>query len=328
MKKLPLSIRITAFVLGGVFLLIGAVWTVEKFVFASFFFKGAKTETAIPGLWSGFVPQGFDRVDDEFYLISGYDKDGESPSVIYTIKDGENTPYRLYNADGSAYVSHAGGVTHFGNFVYIANDTGEDTTYCDMFLLSDLTDGDNKATKVDEFAVPNRLAHCLVRDGKMYTGAFYRDGSKYLTPESHHLTTPCGDENTALTFVYTLDATTGKPVSATPEHVFSTLSNVQGMCFTDSGQMVLSTSWGLSASRLYVYDLDDAKSGEIDLDGAKIPVTYLDGDCLTQEIKCPPMSEELVYEDGRVVILTESACMKYMFGKVMSGNFMHSFPIA
>lgn len=328
MKKLSLPVRITALVLGGLFVAIGLVWTVEKFIFASFFFKGAKTETAIPGLWSGFVPQGFDKVDEDFYLISGYDKNGESPSIIYTVKDGEKTAYELYDSDGRAYLSHAGGVTHFGKYAYIANDTGYDTTYCDMFLLSDLTDGDNKATKVDSFAVPNRLAYCSVYDGKMYTGAFYRDGSQYLTPESHHLTTPCGDKNTALTFVYTLSELTGKPISGTPERVFSTLSNVQGMCFTDSGKVVLSTSWGLSASHLYVYDMEKTKESLIDLNGIKTPVTYLDSEALAQEIKCPPMSEELVYENGRVVILTESACMKYMFGKVMSGNFMHSFPVA
>ncbi|MBQ8685983.1 MAG: hypothetical protein IJ514_07415 [Clostridia bacterium] len=327
-KRIPLPVRITALVLGGILTLIGLVWVVEKFIFASFFFKGAKTEMAIPGLWSGFVPQGFEKVDEDFYLISGYDKTEGEPSTIYTVKEGERTGYKLYNADGSAYTSHAGGVTHFNGFVYIANDTGEDTTYCDMFLLSDLTDGDNKATKTDGIAIPNRLAYCSVYDGKLHVGAFYREGSQYLTPESHHLTTPCGDQNTALMLVYTLDEKTGKPVSDTPEHIYSTLSNVQGMCFTESGRMVLSTSWGLNPSYLYAYDLEEASTGSMQFNGAEVPVTYLDGDSLTQTVKCPPMSEELVYENGRVLILSESACMKYVFGKIMSGNFMRSFPIA
>ena len=328
MKKLPLPVRITAFVLGGILLLIGLVWTVEKFIFASFFFKGAKTEMAIPGLWTGFVPQGFEKVDEDFYLMSGYDKDGKSPSVIYTVKDGKKTAYKLYNKDGSPYLSHAGGVTHFNGFVYVAYNTGAETTYCDMFMLTDLTDGDNKATKVDSIAIPNQVSYCSVHGGKLYAGAFYREGSKYLTPESHHLTTPSGEKNTALMMVYTLDESTGKPVSATPERVYSTLSNVQGMCFTDSGKMVLSTSWGLNPSHLYVYDLNKASTGSMDLGGATVPVTYLDSESLVQTVKCPPMSEELVYQDGRVFILTESASMKYLFGKVMSGNFMRSFPIA
>ena len=53
----------------------------------------------------------------------------------------------------------------------------------------------------------------------------------------------------------------------------------------------------------------------------------LDGDCLVQDVVCPPMAEELVYENDRVLILTESASMKYLFGKLTSGNFVRSFPI-
>ena len=125
MKKLPLPVRITAFVLGGILLLIGLVWTVEKFIFASFFFKGAKTEMAIPGLWTGFVPQGFEKVDEDFYLMSGYDKDGKSPSVIYTVKDGKKTAYKLYNKDGSKTYTMKLSRPH-GNMV-IAKIEGVDT---------------------------------------------------------------------------------------------------------------------------------------------------------------------------------------------------------
>lgn len=326
-KKMPLWARILCIIVSVLLSLVLIVHAGEKFIFAKFFFNGAEREMKIPGLWSGFVPQGFDKLDDDTYLMSGYHKDGESPSMLYIVDDDGAKKCELYNADGSAYTSHAGGVTHFAKWVYVAYNTGEDSTYCDMFLLSDVLDGDGKAAKVDSVSVPLPVSYCSVYDGKLYAGAFYRDGSEYTTPKTHQLTTPCGNENTALMAVMTLDENTGKPVHAMPESFFSTTSNVQGMCFTGSGKIVLSTSWGLTKSHLLVYDLEQAKTGNLDFDGAQIPVVYLDDDCLSQDVVCPPMAEELVYEKGRVFILTESASMKYLFGKLTSGNYVRSFPI-
>ena len=324
-KKMPLWARILCIFASVLLSIVLIVYTGEKLIFAKFF-KDAEREMKIPGLWSGFVPQGFDKLDDDTYLMSGYHKDGKSPSILYIVDD-EQEKCELYNADGTAYTSHAGGVTHFSKWVYVAHNTGEESTYCDMFLLSDIMDGDGKAVKVDSVSVPLPVSYCSIYDGVLYAGAFYRDGTDYSTPESHRITTPCGDENTALMAVMTLDENTGKPVHATPELLFSTTSNVQGMCFTDSGKIVLSTSWGLTKSHLLVYDLDKANTGDITFNGVQTPIVYLDGDCLTQDIVCPPMAEELVYENGRVLILTESASMKYLFGKLTSGNFVRSFPV-
>ena len=331
MKKIiSIPLKILGWLVSILLAIVLLVFVGEKFVYGSFFFGGAKIEMAIPGLWSSYVPQGFDRIDDDTYLMSAYDKGEELPSVIFVMDDDKSTKCELYAADGTPYMSHAGGVTHFNNYVYIANDTGDYenfTTTCDMFLLSDVTDGDGKATMIDSIEIPNRLAYCSVYEGKLYTGAFYREGSKYVTPESHQLQTPAGDQNTALMMVYTLGED-GKPVSSTPDRIYSTLSNVQGMCLTDSGKIVLSTSWGLSTSQLYVHDETKAAKGTFDFNGTDVELIYLDSASLTQTVACPPMAEELVNQNGRVYILTESASMKYIFGKIMSGNFVHSFPIA
>ena len=322
-KKMPLWAKIPCIIVSVLLSLVLIVYTGEKIVFAKFF-KNAEREMKIPKLWSGLVPQGFDKLDDDTYLISAYHKNGKSPSVLHIVTDDDAKTCELFNADGTAYTSHAGGVTHFSKWIYVANNTGEETT----FLLSDVLDGDGKATKIDAVSVPLPVSYCSVYDGKLYAGAFYRDGTKHTTPKSHHLTTPRGDKHTALMAVMTLDERTGKPVNATPELLFSTTSNVQGMCFTGSGKMVLSTSWGLTKSHLLVYGLQQAKTGNLNFNGTQIPVVYLDGDCLLQDVVCPPMAEELVYQNGRVFILTESASMKYIFGKITSGNFVRSFPIA
>ena len=329
-KRAPLFVRILGyFFLTLVTLVISLLCLIfigEKLLFAPFFYQ-ARAEMKVPGLWTGFVAQGFEKVDENTYLISGYDKE-EDPSAIYLYENGEYTLCELYDANGAKSLSHAGGVTLFNDFVYIATDTGEDVTYCDMYSLTDIRDGDGKATMIDRIKIPNRLAYCSVYGNQLYVGAFYREGSVYLTPESHHYTTANGEKNTALMMVFTLDETTGKPVSATPEHIYSTTSNVQGMCSTDSGKIVLSTSWALNPSKLFVYDVTKAEQTTITLDGQTYDMTVLDGACLTETITAPPMAEELVCENGRVTVMCESACMKYIYGKLTSGNYAYSIPIA
>lgn len=330
-------------ILGWIFGVIAAVLILvfvgEKLFFASFFFGGAKMEMKTPGTWTNYVQQGFDHLEDGKFIVSSYNKGNEN-AAIFIIDGKEETCVELKNEDGTPYLSHAGGVTHYKDWVYVATDNHADQEgdlYCthdncntnlDMFALSDVLDGDGKATKVDTIVVPNRLAYASVYGDMLYVGAFHREGSKYITPESHHITTPAGDKNTALMMVYELDENTGKPVHGTPEFCYSTLSNVQGMCMTGDGDIILSTSWGLSPSHLYQYDTAKAEQGTITLDGASVPVYYLDSACLLEDVKTPLMAEEMVWLDGRVYILTESASMKYIFGKIMSGNHIYSYPLS
>jgi hypothetical protein len=175
------------------------------------------------------------------------------------------------------------------------------------------------------------LAYASVYGDTLYAGAFHREGSKYITPESHHVTTPAGDKNTALMMVYTMNPDTGKPMTELPTMCYSTISNVQGMCLTDSGNIVLSTSWGLSKSHLYQYDVSSATQSQfttVNINGSTIPTYCLDSATLVKTVVTPPMAEELVCLDGRVYVLTESASMKYIFGKFMSGNYVYSYPMA
>lgn len=297
------------------------IYTVEKLLFAPFY-AFAQAEFVIPGTWEGFVTQGFDKVDENTYLVSGYDK-ADKPSSIYVSKNGEWTECELFEEENKASTTHAGGVTHFGDYVCVAH--GE---YCDRYALSDVLDGDGKAMRIDRVNTGNQVSFCSVVDGKLYAGAFYREGSKYLTPDTHHLTTAAGDKNTALIMVYTLDEATGLPVNGTPDRLYSIPSNVQGMCVTASGKIVLSTSWGLNPSKLLVYDESKAEQTTINLDGTDYQTTVLDSACLVQTVTAPPMAEELVYENGRVIIMNESASMKYLFGKLTSGVIALSYPIA
>ena len=310
----------------------------EKVAFANFFFTGAQKEMRVPGTWTDYVQQGFDHLEDGTFIVSARHKKDDNAAIFIMGEEEEETLCELKNPDGTPYISHAGGVTHYKDWIYIATDNHVDKKgdkYCthdncdtdlDMFLLSDVMDGDGIATQVGSITIPNRLAYASIYGNTLYAGAFYREKTKYITPEFHHATTPAGDENTALMMVYTMDETTGKPVSALPDMCYSTTSSVQGMCITGAGNIVLSTSWGLNASHLYSYDVSKASSGTISLNGQDTPLYYLDSACLIKDLRTPPMAEGILWLDGRVYILTESASTKYLFGKLTSGNNIYSYP--
>lgn len=316
MKK---ALKILGVVLAAILILVilaASVFSVIDRVKYREFYKNSEKAFAIPGLWDGAVQQGFDYSEElGLYVYSGYMKD-HSASRLYLIDlDGNSRFVELKEKDGTDHTGHVGGVSFGGDYIYV---TASSKNQILMFKTTDVIDGDGVATVCDEFDVFLSSAYVYVRENKLYTGEFYI-ANDYETPEDHRLTTPAGDENTALMGVYTLGAN-GKPASADPAYVISTRGQVQGMAFDSQGRLVLSTSWGLNPSGIYVYDLDAAKNGTCTIDGKSYTVKYADSDCLENTIVAPPMAEEMVYIDGKLIIMNESASMKYIFGKLTSGN--------
>lgn len=292
----------------------------EKFAFASFY-DNAKRELPIPAVNGGFVGQGLDYVEEEeVFITCGYSAKKGNASMVYVMKaDGTSVKCELKKADGSNYRGHTGGIAHYKDYCYITGADG-----CDVFALSDILAG-GEAKKIGEIASPegHDPAFVTVHEGKLYEGSFYRAGN-YENPENEKIKTPNGDNNKALIYVYDLDDTAEYCVNQTPKAAYSTVGLVQGMCFTDT-QIVLSTSYGLAASHLKYYDLSKAAHEQKTIGQNTIELYYLDGSCLERDVTAPPMSEEIVYKDGRLFIMTESASDKYIFGKFMSGRYMYSY---
>ena len=304
-------------------LLLAGVRAGEKIAFADFYNR-AQAEFKIP-TGGGFVGQGLDYLENENAFIScGYAAtDGKCSMVYYIDKNGNATRTLLKNADGSNYTGHTGGIAHYRDYFYI---TGEDG--CDVFKLSDLTEHRKESKKLGEVKTLLDPAYCNVHDGKFYTGSFYRAGN-YETPEWQRMTTPNGDKNMAVITVFDINdsAADNFYVSPKPVAAYSTAGLVQGMTFTDN-EIVLSTSYGLAASHLYFYDKSSISAGQLTLNGENVPLYYLDGACLKRTVTAPPMSEEIVYKDGRIYIMTESASSKYIFGKLMSGKHLWSWKVS
>ena len=300
----------------------------ENIVFFKFY-KNAEKAFKIPGLWTGSVPQGFEYIEEtQTFLYTGYQKNEVDPTVVYIMPDkgeGEARAVKLVNADGSAYTGHAGGITIYEDTVFIAGHNG-----VDLFDATDLLNGDDKATMIGKLDIDFDVAFVEVHDGKLYLGNFYR-ALDYETPAHHHITTPCGDKNTAVIYEFTLGEN-NLPTSFVPDMVYSIRDAVQGLTFDDKGRMILSTSWGLSKSHIYIYEkpqfvVENAFEVSANDTTYKADLCYLDENSLKQDIVAPPMAEEIVYLDGKLYIMCESASMKYLFGKLTGAHWCYAYEL-
>lgn len=277
------------------------------------FYAEAERGLDIPGLWDGFVPQGFTYDEQQgVYLTCGYDKGGDA-SRIY-ILDGESEKrVDLKNADGSDYTGHTGGIALFGDYVYITGDAE-----LDIFLRAEVFGGSGTATQADLVALPIDPAYCTVYNGVLYTGSYYHPGA-YETPAEQRITTPAGDGNKAVMLAYALDAASGKP-HGSPIAAYSTRGQIQGMTFVGDNLPVLASSYGLAVSGLHYYDMSALQPHGTFADA---PLYHLDSACRIETVDAPPMAEEIVYRDGKVWIMNEAASMKYLFGKLTFAGKVH-----
>ena len=309
-----------------VFLLIVTVFSAfsigEKIVFADFY-SNSEIYCKAPGLWNGYVQQGYCNVTGENVRLScGFMNNGK-PSRIYILpENGERAEYvELFFSDGTPYAEHTGGIAVYGDTVFVTGNTG-----LDIFSYADVTDGDGKATMIKSFPTLNDPAYCFISGSDLYVGSFYRAGN-YETFAEERLTTPTGEANTAIMAVYPIDVDTCYPASEAPSLFYSTTGLVQGAALTEDGKMILATSYGIAKSHLYIYDIEKATAmnepytfGEY-----TAPLKYLDSSCLVEDIEAPPMAEEIIYEDGTIYIMNESASMKYLFGKLTTGSYVYGY---
>ena len=299
-KPIKILLRVLCIILAAVLVFLLCFHFGEKIRYRSFY-KNAEVMFKTPGTGDGFVQQGLCYDDDsDLYIVCGYM--GKGASRVYTVdKDGKRRFCELKDGKGADYCGHTGGVARFGDYIYITGDDG-----LDVFSFADIRDK-SEAKLIGSFKTGSDPAYC------------HREGN-YETPAHERITTPAGDRNTSVVYIFSLNAEADLGIDGKPVSALSTPGLVQGMCFDAKGRAVLSTSYGLAASHLYVYDLAKADEGTLEVDGKKLDIKYLDSKSLVETVEAPPMSEEIILKDGRIVIMTESASNKYIFGKITSGR--------
>ena len=294
------------------------------------FDKMATKEFEIPGLDSSFVPQGleYDNVNDKF-VVCGYMSNG-SPSRIYIVdaKTGKTEKYVTLitpaEDDAKDYKGHAGGIALSYPFAYLSGDGVLYRFIYDTILYS--KNGD-KIPLIDSYITGNGADYVDIIDGNLVVGEFYRKKSN-PTKESHKLTLN-GQTHRALSFVYKIDQDKNAGIDPQMLYAISTPDQVQGMCLNKEGNLVLSTSFGLPNSTLYVYkNITENPTTQVEIDNKKITVYFLSKQNLIKtytEIPC--MSEEMILVNDKIYLLFESKCRKYKFFTRTRINNVYSLAI-
>lgn len=316
-------------------LLIGGLASYDAIAFSSFY-KEARKEFRIPGLGTGFTPQGLAySKEKEVFIGSGYEK-SSNETILYVIDAKNNTSKEVrltYN--NKNYKGHAGGVAVHNDNVYISNGG-----YVYILSLNDVLDSSatDRAVVSNRFKVFVNASFCFAGDDALYVGEFYDADHGYNTHYSHHVEGKNYD-NHALIMKYPYESISlGTAINTQPLPLcaYSVCDKVQGMAISPSGKMALSTSWGLSKSHIYIHNIKDLSGSLITYKYDKgdkeesLPLyTYiLNSDTLEKDVVAPPMAEELEYIDGRIYIFNESACNKYIFGKFTRAKNVYSYPMA
>ena len=298
MKKAVKILIIALCSLLALILLVLGGLNVLKFALYSDYYGIKDNVCKNPGLGDGFVCQGLCAYEDGgAYLVSGYMADG-SPSRIYVTDTSGKTHFVTLVEGGEANTGHLGGIGWYGENIYLSDDDA-----IRIVPLKSVLEAQSGATVEITQSVPinNAASFLFVDDRYVYVGEF-NDSNAYKTTHSYQ--TPEG-LNHAIVSCYEHDDLTR------PAKIYSIRDMVQGFCTTAQGEIVLSTSFGITSSVFYVYRESDAVDSGLTLDGA--PVYYLTN--CARSLKGPAMSEGLDYTDGKVITLFESASDKYIFGK-------------
>lgn len=269
----------------------------------------------IPGLETNFVPQGltYDQTNDNF-LVCGYMGDS-SPSRIYVVDKETGKTLKhvtlLENVDESKsdYCGHAGGIAVSYPNIFISGDGYVYNFSYDEMLSA--KDGD-KISILNRFKTDNGADFLTIIDDTLVVGEFYRE-SNYPTPESHHITIE-DETNRALSFVYRLNESEPCGFDTEILYAISMTDQIQGMCFNKNGDIVLSSSYGLANSILYVYQniLAGEPQSQVQLGENTVNVYFLGQSNLIETYtEVPCMSEEIVLVDDKIHVLFESNCKKY-----------------
>ena len=326
LKKIAFKLigKIALMILSAIISLFLVVWAglwIARAVVYPDYLANKETVCTIPGLNDGFVPQGLSHTEDGTYIFTGY-VGNTHELAIYLVKDDVAKEIIPVKADGSRWSGHGGGTAVAGNLLYVANEKSEVLMF-NLSALESAKDGD-KVENLDSFMVTTNASFCFVDGNNLYIGEFYRPVD-YETKAEHAYTTPAGDEHHAWVCRYTLTSE-GFVENETPNQVISVKEQVQGFAVKDDVYMI-SRSWGVSTSKLDFYEgLKDSET-TVTINDTEVPLYYLDSSNQTKTLDMPAFSEDLTIIGDRVLISFESACNKYIIGKLFGANKLISYPI-
>ncbi len=290
-----------------------------KFAIYRDYYAIEKGVAKIPGIDDNFIMQGLTLIDDETETIAigGYTSN-KTASRIYITNPKNEVRKITFTENGQPFLGHSGGLAYSGDTLYLANGDGKG---CGVYMLDakKVLDSSTESFELDPDntfkSVEGSASFVFANDEYLYIGEFH-DGNKYVT--NHPLTTNSGVEHHAIVRKYSLtDTNLENPIC-----YYSIPNKVQGFAVANNGDLVLSTSYGLSSSYYYVYKESDIYESKTQIDGIKTLV--LDNPYIS--LKAPAMAEDIDYNpiNKRIYTVTEAASNKYIFGKFFNAYDINS----
>lgn len=295
--------------------------------FADFLSAAAPCFT-IPGLNQALIPQGMSCSPTTGHVyISNYTL-AKTPSVIAAVDytSGKlEAEYFLFNADGSAFASHVGGIALTETTLFVSATLDSDGSYSIAAIpLSDLpATGSHDLIVSETIAMAVSPSFLSYSDGILWVGNFYHpDGDYNLSPEMNYTTASSDGDFGCYILGFDIDPASGRIASTDepyplPERILVAPNRIQGMAVVD-GSVYLSQSYGRknnSTLLRYAFDLSEAPDTSLTLGSRSIAAYVLDSNRQIESIVAMPMTEGLCTVDGKLLILFESGASRYSDGK-------------
>lgn len=320
----------------------------QQYFFISAYMKKGASRVYVTGERTGYV--GYVTLKNE----DGSDYFGHAGGIATSCNNTLSNGQKLNTKYGTLWIVSDG-------MVYCAKASSSEYTNIaeEIIVKAALADGDKSIQFATSFKANNQADFCYYYDaldhatyGRLYVGEFYHPTKDiYSTPDNHHITTANGDKHYALVNEYSLSTSTSasnkyglmqlndnglSDKNNVPKinQIISIPDKIQGFARNDSGQLVLSASYGLPNSHIYYYSWDEVTSTanrdsfksltgyNFEYDGVEratgvkytdpdMKVYFADSSKLLRDYSIPSMAEGMCVNGDKIYVLFESGCYKY-----------------
>lgn len=293
----------------------------------SWYLENSTAFCPVPDLDAGYIPQGmsYDPKTDSVILTGYFGQGGNSP--IYVINQQRKSVKKILmlTESNERFQGHAGGLSLYKGRVYIAGSTAKCMYGFSLDALLDAADGsmqpaaENIELKSRDDYI--RVSFTSVDQNMLYAGEFH-NSPFFNTHSSHAVNTPDGRQ-----FAYLFGFTVNENNVVVPQIVYSIPDNVQGACF-DGTYLYLSQTDRLLSARILCFALDKVPAaGTKNVLGVEVPLYVLCESSSEKSTRIPPMSEEILVVDRKLLILYESASNRYRIGRELGLDHVLATPI-
>ena len=296
------------------------------------FYSVSEKAFIIPGLNEHATPQGLTyRKDKNMFYLSAYFYGQVTTSVIFAVdaQTGEKTSeYYLYQADGTPYCGHVGGISVSEKDLYIA-----DGEYVHRISLSQIDSIGKKGNLSLEESInlasgssthpSNAFIYCA--DGYLWTGNYHNSSvdkfSKKPFSEKYYTAIRAYkldmSETSGLSAEYKTKNTDKYEYNYTPAFIYTVNEEgVQGISVTENSLFLSCSHIEDKYGFLHTYDRPEADESEEKLiydDDREVSLIHLD---LKKSLNTIPGNEEIVIVDNHIYSSFESGDIRFRFSVI------------